>query len=220
MEETKRNPLHRGFSLLWVDWFDETSAFEVRPELDLSIKKQLLDLVIVRKDPSFVPKNLPTGFEDLANHNLITFKSHQETLDDGTMREFMSHFVSYQKIASHGMKELLPKSEFKLFAVSARFPQKLESQITLTPLMPGVYNTNAFAMDFRIIVLNDLPLEPKNAMLHLFSANPNNIRYAAEHYRQKSAETSTLIREIFKIYSEDQDMDIRFKEFVRELNLC
>ncbi len=62
-------------------------------------------------------------------------------------------------------------------------------------------------MDFRIIVLNDLPLEPNNAMLHLFSAYPN-MRYAAENYRQKSAETSTLIREIFRIYSEDQDMDI------------
>ncbi len=42
------------------------------------------------------------------------------------------------------------------------------------------------------------------------------MRYAAEHYRQKSAETSILIREILNIYSEDQDMDIRFKEFARE----
>ncbi len=53
-------------------------------------------------------------------------------------------------------------------------------------------------------------------MLHLFSANPKNLAYAIENYRQKSAQTSTLIREVFSNYSEDLDMDSRLKEFVQE----
>jgi len=47
-------------------------------EIDLSLKQQFVDLVLIRRGPGPIPRPLPDGFEDLAAHNLLTFKSHQE----------------------------------------------------------------------------------------------------------------------------------------------
>jgi hypothetical protein len=48
---------------------------------DLSLRRQLLDVIILRKELLPLPCRLPEGFEDLAPHNLISFKSYQEPLD-------------------------------------------------------------------------------------------------------------------------------------------
>jgi hypothetical protein len=72
---------HRLFGLLLTDFFTD-SPFTVEVESDLSVQQQFLDVVIVRrKDGRFVGR-LPDGLEDLTEHNLITFKSHREVLDD------------------------------------------------------------------------------------------------------------------------------------------
>jgi hypothetical protein len=73
-------PWHRLFELSWIDFFQGTDV-TVEPELDLSLKQQFLDLVLLRRGPNPIPRTLPDGFEDLAAYNLVTFKSHQETLD-------------------------------------------------------------------------------------------------------------------------------------------
>lgn len=73
-------PLHRLFALAWEDFFQGTDVV-VQPEMDLSLRKQLIDVVIVRHDLPSLPRPLPDGFEELAAHNLITFKSHREALD-------------------------------------------------------------------------------------------------------------------------------------------
>jgi hypothetical protein len=53
-------------------------------------------------------------------------------------------------------------------------------------------------------------------MLHLFSAREELLRYGREHYRPHSKETSTLLYELFKEYSEEPDMPDKLKEYVRE----
>ena len=70
-------PLHRLFGLSWIDFFHDTGV-EVETELDLSLKKQLLDLVIIRKGLVQILRPLPDGFDDLGTYNLLTFKSYQE----------------------------------------------------------------------------------------------------------------------------------------------
>jgi hypothetical protein len=116
-------PWHRLFGLSWVDFFFGTNV-EVRMEVDLSQKQQLLDLVIIRKLTEPISLPLPDGFEDLAPHNLLTFKSFQEALDCWALKELIGHYVNYRKQTSPSVKELLPEDNFRLFAVSARFPQK------------------------------------------------------------------------------------------------
>ena len=50
-------------------------------ERDLSQQQQFLDVIILRRGPGRFPGRLPDGLNDLAEHNLITFKSHREALD-------------------------------------------------------------------------------------------------------------------------------------------
>jgi len=70
---SEQRPWHRLFALSWVDFFRGLPV-TVEMEKDLSLKQQLLDLVILRKETAALPCRLPDGFEDLARFNLITFK--------------------------------------------------------------------------------------------------------------------------------------------------
>src|SRR5437868_5719457 len=89
-------PLHRLFGLSWIDFFRGTTV-DVQTELDLSLKHQFLDVVIVRKNAEPIPRRMPDGFEELVEHNLITFKSHREALDDWALMEMIGHYVNYRK---------------------------------------------------------------------------------------------------------------------------
>ncbi len=87
---------HRLFGLLLTDIF-EGSPFVVELEKDLSLKQQFLDVVILRKGRGQCTGRLPDGFDNLADHNLITFKSLQEALDDWALMELTGHYVNYRK---------------------------------------------------------------------------------------------------------------------------
>jgi hypothetical protein len=208
-------PLHRLFGLSWIDFF-QGSAIDVETEMDLSLKQQYVDLVLIRKGPGPIPRPLPDGFEDLAAHNLVTFKSHQEALDAWALCELVGHFVNYRKQSSPSLQDLLPEADYRLFAVCARFPHNLAQQVALTPLRQGVYEIPLITMRIHVIVANQLPQEEHNAMLHLFSAREELLRYGREHYRPHSRETSSLLYQLFKAYSEEPDMPDKLKEFVRE----
>ena len=72
---------HRLFGLLLTDFFTG-SPFGVELEKDLSIKQQFLDVVILRKRKGRFTQRLPDRLDNLADYNLLTFKSFQEALDD------------------------------------------------------------------------------------------------------------------------------------------
>ena len=55
-------PLHRLFGLSWTEM-----------EMDLSLKKQLLNFVIIRQGVAQILRPLPDGFDDLGTYNLLTF---------------------------------------------------------------------------------------------------------------------------------------------------
>jgi hypothetical protein len=69
------------------------SAYEVELEKDLSLKQQLLDVVIIEKKAGPLPAVLPEGLENLAAHNLMICKSHQESLDGWTIEEMCGHYA-------------------------------------------------------------------------------------------------------------------------------
>ncbi len=208
-------PWHRLFGLSWIDFFQGT-AIGVETEIDLSLKQQFIDLVLIRKGPGPIPRPLPDGFEDLAAHNLLTFKSHQEALDGWALCELVGHYVNYRKQSSPSLQDLLPETDFRLFAVCARYPHNLAQQVALTSLREGVYEVQLVTLRIRVIVVHQLPQEEHNAMLLLFSAREALLRYGQEHYRPHSQETSSLLYQLFKAYSEEPDMPDKLKEFVRQ----
>lgn len=85
--------------MLLTDFFTG-SQFTVEIERDLSEQQQFLDVLIVRRGRGRFLGRLPDGLEDLAPHNLITFKSHREALDPWAMKELLSHSVAYRKLVS------------------------------------------------------------------------------------------------------------------------
>jgi hypothetical protein len=78
--------------LLLTDFFSG-SPFVVEVERDLSVQQQLLDVVIIRRGPGRFAGRLPDGLEGLRPHNLLTFKSHREALDDWAVKELLGHYV-------------------------------------------------------------------------------------------------------------------------------
>jgi hypothetical protein len=114
------------------------------------------------------------------------------------------------------MDKLLPVSDYQLYAVCVRFPSKLAQQVELKPVSPGVHEHEVLTLRIRIIVVNQLPEEEQNAMLHLLSANPGLLKYGQEHYRPHSKQISTLLYQLLKLHAEDEKMSEKMKELLRQ----
>src|ERR1700693_3452217 len=154
-ENTDLMNWHRLFGLLLADFF-AGSPFQVELEKDLSLKKQLLDVVILRKGEGPFDRRLPDGLDNLVAHNLITFKSYQETLDDWALKELTAHYVNYRKQVSPSVDDLLSEEHFRLFAVCSRYPRSLAGQVTFSQVQAGVYECRRGTDLIRVVVLGQL----------------------------------------------------------------
>jgi len=186
---------HRLFGLLLTDFFTG-SPFVVEVERDLSQQQQLLDVVIVRRRRGKFTGALPDGLGDLAEHNLLTFKSLHEALDDWAVRELLGAYVAYRKLVSPSPSDLLPAERFRLYAVCARFPHNLAAQVPWQERQAGVYDCRWGLDTVRVIAAGQLPREARNAPLHLFSASPELTDFAGGAYQRRSENTSGLLGQL------------------------
>jgi hypothetical protein len=176
--------------------------FTVEMEVDVSKKQQLLDIVVVRRRTGTLTRPLPDGLNDLVDHNLITFKSHHEPLDDWALKELTGHHVAYRKhVSPRG--GLLPEEQFRLYGVCARRPRGLFAIIPPESLQPGVYTCRRGSDAIRIVVACELAQEDRNALLHLFSAAESQVEYARDHWQPISPSTSNIINQLFGIYKKE-----------------
>jgi hypothetical protein len=207
---------HRLFGLLLIDFFSG-SPFVVEVERDLSIQQQLLDVLILRRGRGRFVGSLPDGLEHLRPHNLVTFKSHHEALTALTMKELIGFEVAYRKLVSPSPAELLPDEQFGLYAVCARFPHNLASRIPWQPVQQGVYDCTWGTDTIRVIVAGELPREPHNAPLHLFSASPELVSFGCRTYQQRSPNTSALLGQLFEQFrGEGFTMSFTMEDFQRQ----
>jgi hypothetical protein len=188
---------HRLFGLLLTDYFSG-SPFTVEVERDLSVQQQLLDVVIVRRGRGRFAGKLPDGLEGLRSHNLMTFKSHHEAMDGWALKELTGADVAYRKLVSPSPSQLLPDDQFALYAVAARFPHNLSGQVPWQSVQAGVYDCRWGTDMIRVLVAGELPREPHNAPLHLFSAAPDLVEFGGGAYRQRSEQTSRLLGQLFE----------------------
>ena len=206
---------HRMFAVSWYD-FLTGQPVKVDSEIDLSRKQQWLDVVLLRKGPEPLTVQMPDGFEELASHNLISFKSFQETLDGWSLSELVGHYVNYRKQVSPNMNELLPESDFRLFAVTTRYPQNL-ARLPLRRSREGVYDLTHFTGELRVIVIHQLPQEGQNALMHLFSALKPQVAFGQANYQVRSSETTSFLYQLFGLYlKEGMNVPIDMQEFVRQ----
>ncbi len=227
---SEATPWHRLLGLVLTDFYRGLPV-SIDLEKDLSLKQQFLDVVIIQKEspsefqeqpsspvsPSLV---LCDGFEEMAAHNLLTFKSHQESLDPWCLKELVAHYVNYRKQVSPSMKDLLPESDFRLYALCVRAPQFLSSSSWVKRGRPGVYDVESLGGLIRLVVVHELPATEQNARLMLFGARENLLRYGIEHFQQRSSETSTLLWKFIQQYAvEGLFMPTaleRWDEFIKE----
>jgi hypothetical protein len=207
---------HRLFGLLLTDFFTD-SPFAVEIERDLSEQQQFLDVVILRRGRGRFASRLPDGLDGLVEHNLITFKSHREALDGWAMKDLVGHYVAYRKLVSASPSELLSEDRFRLYAVCARFPHNLSGQVPWQELQAGVYDCHWGTDVVRVVVAGQLPREPHNAPLHLFSASPELVGFGSGAYRRRSAQTSSLLGQLFERFRvEGFAMSYTMEDFQRD----
>ena len=207
---------HRIFGLILKDFF-LNSPFEVELEKDLSFKRQMLDVVILRKKDGEIKGELPDGLENMADHNLLSYKSLHEPFDDWVLKELTGHYVNYRKQMSPSFNNLLPEEQFRLYGISTRFPKKLAAQTKLEQISQGVYNIIRATDNIRIIVLSELAEKNSNIIWHLFSGNSEKIKFAAGKYKPNSSDMSTVICKLFENYRlEGVNMPYTMEDFKKD----
>lgn len=208
---------HRLFGLILEDVFSG-SPFVVDIERNLALQRQLLDVLIIRRTGEHLDLRLPDGLEDLADHNLLTFKSHRNVLGCGELYELFGHFANYRKQTSPSYNELLPMENFRLYAVTARRPVKLLAYNGVEEIQAGVFDVNWGERPIRVIVVRDLPQKEHNAPLHLFSASAENVEYGTRNFRRHSDETSNIINDLLEQYGiEGINMSYTIEDYRRDL---
>src|SRR3989337_4485126 len=99
---SKRTQWHRVLGLVLEPVFKEL-GYDVRIEDDLSLKKQIVDIVVIRKSKDLLkgttlPKIFWEVFEDFNEHNLISFKSYSESFTSHACEELYGHLTNYKNI--------------------------------------------------------------------------------------------------------------------------
>jgi hypothetical protein len=125
--------------------------------------------------------------------------------DDEKQQEQRRTASAQGPVASRGpsFDNLLPEDEFGLYALSSRYPQDLASSADWRPLQDGVSEFRRGSNFIRIVVMRQLPDTEQNAILHLWSALPEKVKYGVSHYKQHSTDMSTLLNRLFQVYQRE-----------------
>jgi hypothetical protein len=133
------------------------------------------------------------------------------------MKELVHHDVAYRKLVSPPPSDLLPDEQFGLYAVSARLPHNLSAQVPWQQRQAGVYDCQWGTDTIRVVVAGELPREPHNALLHLFSASPELVEFGGGNYRRRSEQTSRLLGQLFDwLRGEGFDVSFTMEDFNRQ----
>jgi hypothetical protein len=231
---------HHLFGLTLKDYLTE-SYYEVELEKYLSLQQQYLDVVIIKKSEGKPLEEMPDGLDNLSEHNLLTYKSLWEPLDDWAIHELINSYVIYRKQVSPSSKNLLPPENFQLYAVATRFPQQLVGQIkayqkslvaglnldsatieaiskqAVKPIMPGVYEINCVMKMIRLIVTSDISKQKHNALWHLYSGVADNFAYGNSYYRWHHSKGKQLLNQLYELYlKEEIVMPYTWEDFDRD----
>jgi hypothetical protein len=80
-----------------------------------------------------------------------------------------------------------------------------------------VYDCQWGTDTIRVVVAGELPREPHNAPLHLFSASPQLVGFGGTTYRQRSEQTSRLLGKLFEgLQREGLAMPFTMEDFNRQ----
>ena len=212
---------HRVFGLTLMDVLAD-SNYEVELEKELSLKKQYLDVVIIRRKMGESLIEMPVGLEPLAAHNLLTYKSLREPLDEWAIEELIGHYTNYRKLVSPSLDELLPVDNFQLYAVSTRYPSNLlNNKTSFREVEQGVFELIWGKRLIKVIVSSRVALETRNALWLLFSGKPQRFAYGDEHYQWRHPRERAVLNQLYELYKKEgvvmpYTMDDFNRDFTRD----
>jgi hypothetical protein len=210
------NPWHRILGLTLSDYFYGTD-FKVEMEKDLSLKRQLLDILVIEQSPNAVIENPAAGLHDMARFNLASYKSFQESMNDWALNELIASYVGYRKLVRRPNKTMFPESCFKLYGLCTLFPKKLMKGRATREIEEGIYDILWGSFQVRLIVLSEVPKSKKNAVWNLFSGIPEKVGYGKENYSWQRPDLSTVINKLYSYYQlEGITMAYTVEDYVRE----
>lgn len=216
---------HDLIGLALTDLF-KGSNFEVKTEQNMSVKPQYIDVLIISKSGGKPLDNLPDGFEFLTDHNVLTYKSLNQSLNQWAIAELLGHYVSYRKIISPKPDKLIPESKFQLYAVSTNYPQKLlgsekEFGKEIKKIKAGVYKISfPLIKPIIILVLSQMSQQEPNALWQLFSGHAQGFQYGDGHYQWHDPKDKSLLSQLYQLYlKEGVDMPYTFEEFHRDYTI-
>ncbi len=181
-------------------------GFETTVEVDVSFKKQILDLVVVTRSGDPVTfQNLKAeyyrGMENLNDHNLFTFKSFRESFNVAALQELYGHLTNYKKIRK--IKET-DSDKVNLYAVTHHYPKSLLAPVENTEFLKCVVEGEIYDLSFpsplRIIVTRD----SNHPIFGLFSNNPQRImscRKKLQEDRELFDEVSNYLNKLYDFYN-------------------
>ncbi|OUD12612.1 hypothetical protein [Thioflexithrix psekupsensis] len=208
---------HRVFGLTLIDFFLD-SEYEVILEKELTAKKQFLDIAIIKRKEGKAITELPEGLEELAAHNLITYKSMQESLNTWAIDELIGHYVNYRKQESQSLHHLIPVEKIKLFAMCTRYPKSLEqSGLKLEQQQNAVFNLTYGSHQIKVLVLSKMPKAQRNAIWQLFSGTGEGFVYGGQNYNWHSRQDKAILNQLYEFYKQKGAvMPYTMDDFVRD----
>ncbi|WP_353570423.1 hypothetical protein [Candidatus Albibeggiatoa sp. nov. BB20] len=193
---------HRTFGLTLTDFFLD-SEYEVVLEKELTAKKQFLDVVIIKRAEGKPLIEFPEGLEELAQHNLLTYKSIHEPLNEWAIDKLIGHYVNYRKQESISLNNLLPTNNVKLYAVCTRFPSSLQKQgLQLIKQQAGVFNLIYGSHQIKVLVLGQMPQKYSNAIWQLFSGKSEGFVYGGKNYNWHSERDRAILNQLYEFYKQ------------------
>ncbi|NJO16880.1 MAG: hypothetical protein HC877_14400 [Thioploca sp.] len=193
---------HRLFGITLMDFVTD-SNYHVELEHEVSLKKQYLDIVIIKQHPGRPLTPIPDGLEQLSQHNLLTYKSLREPLDEWAIEELIGYYTNYRKLVSSS-PALLPTKQFQLYAISTRYPQQfLSKKLAYQALQPGVFDLTWGTRLIRLIVLSQVALTAHNALWLLFSGQEQRFAYGDQHYQWRQLSERAILNQLYELYQRE-----------------
>ncbi|MFM7199401.1 MAG: hypothetical protein ACKO6N_01305 [Myxococcota bacterium] len=178
------------------------SRYEVELEKELSLKSQRLDYVIIeRKLGGEEPTSPPDGLEELRAHNLLTYKSHHDSLSPFVMDELLGHYVNYRKQVTPDDQVLVDEGAFKLLAVCARRPVKVLKRVRAKELKQGVYEVSWGSQEVTLVVCGEVEACQRNALWLMFSAESTRVELGLASYRWRQESLNLLRTQLYNQYT-------------------
>jgi hypothetical protein len=225
-------PWHRLLGLVMSDHFSG-SPFTVQVEKDLSERQKFLDILLIEGAGalSWRPNLSPDGLApvDLRPHNLISFKSFQESFTADAAEHLISCVSDYRYLAQALKRPQnldkepvrLPNDQLQALAITAQYPAKLHNALKdnwQKTTHKGIYEMTWGTRLIKIIVCRRVEMVPRNALWLLFSGDEKRVAFAMRHFGLNNHDMSTILAKISETYKiEGLNMPYTIEDFRREI---